>query len=246
MFFKMSRTALILILVLSFTAVTALAQDDPTATKKPFEWRFFFGLGGGHTMLSELNADMDDAGYNEFPGGFGAGSFGFIGNYNRWMFGTHGISFSLAPIEDKAENWTAAAEGSFGVAQFGYAVLHQGGWQLYPLIGLGLGNATLRIYDDTDTDFDEVLRDPRRMSSIKTGFFLVNAEFGFDYRFNMVQNTHGDRSQGLVLGGRLGYAYTPINRDWSMGDTQVDDAPLLGINGPYLQFVIGWGGGGVY
>jgi hypothetical protein len=46
-----------------------------------------------------------------------------------------------------------------------------------------------------------------------------------------------------VLGARLGYSASPVSWGHRNLSAEVDEGPNMGINGPYLRFIIGWGGG---
>jgi hypothetical protein len=238
------------VLLLSALAAPVFAQEEAATLlpENPFEWRAYMVVEGGWTNLTDLNDYLDEAGFDTFGGGYGGGGIGFMANIHRFVFAVEGGSWSHAgTVQDDADLWQAELSGTYGLGRFGFAVYETGGWQLYPLLGIGGGKANLRISNDVDRDFAEVLKDPKQVTDINSSFILTDLCFGFDYRFNMVRNRAADRSNGLMLGGRLGYRHAPFTAGWfAQANAAVENGPDIGLSGPYLQFVIGWGGGDIH
>lgn len=238
-----SRVLAIMVFGVLFMWSAAAKADE----NLPFEWRVFVDMGGGWSNLSELNEDLDDAGWEEISGGYGSGGLSFIGSYNRWMFGFTTNSANYGETEVKDTDWTATLNSNYGVLQFGYAIIQTKGHQFYPLLGLGGGQSTLTIANSEDEhDFNEALTAPARNSTITAGFLTADLELAYDYRFSFCDYDNGAQASGLVLGARLGYSLSPVSWGHRNITAEVDDGPNMGVNGAYLRFVIGWGGGANY
>lgn len=229
-----------ILFVLMIVAGPVAAEDE----KPPFEWKVFFGPGGGVNMsIGDMNDYLDDAGYDQFQMGMGIGGGGFLGNYNHWVFGLEGYRFAMGS-DVKRNDWDVDLSGQYFLLRFGYAAVQKNGWQFYPMIGLGGGSSTLTISNSkADTSFEYVLLGPRRSTTMSNGYIVLDAALAFDYRFSFFENNDGTRAHGLVLGAKLGYSYTPYNTNWELSGADIEGGPDFGVNGPYLKFVIGWGGG---
>jgi len=219
-------------------------EEGVTWREAPFEWRIMLTPGLRVGEVRELNERMKDAGYDEYDPVFGNGGLSFIGAWRRWMFGAEWGRFSQAGNAADRDAWETSLEGNYWLAQFGYALVWKKGWQFYPLFGLGGGNTFLLLHrPDAEADFDDVLAQPARVSSLSASFFMLDLSLAFDYRFSFFAFGNDRLAHGLVLGARLGYSYSPASWGVDLEGAEISDAPFLGQTGPSFKIVLGWGGG---
>ncbi|MCK4597488.1 hypothetical protein KAU04_05585 [bacterium] len=203
------------------------------------------GGGGGFMMglnmfdFDDLDRELGERGYAALPDNtfeLGGGGYGLVG---RVLLGGEGFGFSQ---KASSTDQKVTIEGGYGFFDLGYVVLRTGNFFAYPCIGIGGGSLTMTIYQKGDEPtFDEILDDPAREVRVSTGGFMLNAALGMDYLVALGGDEMGGQG-GILVGLRAGYMFTPSKGDWKMEETSVLGGPELGLDGPYVHLMLGFGG----
>jgi hypothetical protein len=207
------------------------------------------GLAGAHPLGAQAPAGdqpMDEPG-EEGRGFFQAGYLTLggagYGMRGRMMFGLegHGLLGGDGTTADGSAQ--VSLGGGYGLFRIGYRALSSGRLDVYPLVGIGGGEMSVKIRERSAPLFDDVLADPQRSSSLTTGMFLLDFGVGIDYRF-VVESDEEDFG-GVALGIHAGYTLAPGDSSWKLDDiNNVAGGPTAQIEGFYVRASIGfWGGG---
>ena len=227
-----------------FTVIVAvcamLAAPSFAADRERIEGRGYFMAGAQAMDIDELNSRLSANGYGTFPetfATFGGGGYGIIG---RFLIGGEGMG-----VVTGSESGTVGTDyfktmlaGGYGMVKFGYIVYRRGGCIFYPAFGIGGGGLSLDIRKDATEPFDQFLANPRRRTTLSTGFLLLDLGIGVDHL--AILGGKGEDRGGIVFGVKAGYMLSPYRSDW--GDAL--DGPDSGIEGAYFRIVIGGGGTG--
>ena len=231
----MAKKGWVVLFVLLLVCGIALAGDESPG----FSGRGYFMIGGNMAHLGDLNSELKDAGYPSFEEDFftlGVGGFFVI---KKVILGGEGFVF--LPRDASNEDYTVELSGSYGVFNIGYMAFSKWGLDVYPLLGIGGYGFTLEIYERGSHSFDDILDDPRRGAYMTTGGFTLLPALGVDYLFDLSSSEKS--AGGIVVGLRAGYAYSPVEGDWRFGESDVSNAPAVGLTGPFVFLTIGAGGG---
>jgi len=198
----------------------------------------YFLLSFGKLDLGSLNSRLKAKNFPEFKESFvslGGGGHAIIGNL---IIGGEGEGHIIT--ETTADALKNSLEVGYGFFDIGYVLLSSKNLQVYPLLGIGGGGIGLKIIEKGISDFDQILDNPKRMSTISTGGLLMQFCLGADYLLSF--NGDEDASGGLVFGIRIGYKFTPVKSGWSMESLEISNGPDLGITGPFIRIMFGGGG----
>jgi hypothetical protein len=198
----------------------------------------YFGVGGNALDTDDLSDRVEARGYGALePGGIGFATarYQFRG---RFVGGIEGHMTQ----RDEANNgaFEAKLSGRYATINVGYLALDRPTIKLYPLVGGGYGDLTLRLYEDAaDPDFDGTLDNPRRGSSLSSRGWLLNAGLGGDFIVPIRRSE--DHTRGLAFGLRAGYLFDLSSGDWEQfSDENVGGGPEASLAGPYLRLLIGF------
>jgi len=220
-----------MILLLALSAATAFAQER-------VEGRGFFMAGVQGMDIGDLNSRLRANGYGEFSetfASFGGGGYGING---RFLIGGEGTAV-IAGGESATiggEYFKTSLGGGYGLFKLGYIIYRRDGFILYPSFGIGGGGIGLDITQEATIPFDQHLQNPRRKTSLSSGFFLIDLGLGADRLVTV--NRKGDEEGGIVFGIHAGYLLAPFRSDW--GDAL--NGPDAAIEGGYVRIIIGGGG----
>jgi len=197
-----------------------------------------FNIGFHWFDISELNSELSSgsSGFTTFDnrdvtfGGMGYGIF------NKIVLGGEGQSFEQ---KKSTSNYYQHLSGGYGLFNVGYLLLYKSGLILYPTIGFGGGGFDLRLTEKSTLSFSDIINDPKRESYLSTGAYIITMGMALDYLFPLAkeENSVG----GILIGIKLGYAYSFSDSEWKMGDLTIT-GPKIGMKGFFLRFAIGGGG----
>ena len=159
---------------------------------------------------------------------------------NQAVIGVEGQALLSEQASSTNDIFRAELTGALGMLRVGYLIFEGDNLDIYPLLGVGYGAATLEVVDATGGAFGDVLADPRRGVELTKSGPLIGAALGADWVFEMARGAR----RGPALGLRLGYDYAPVESDWELGGTRLLNGPDLSLTGPYLRILIGFGGRG--
>ncbi|MBM4176006.1 MAG: hypothetical protein FJ213_07515 [Ignavibacteria bacterium] len=235
---KSIQAKTIITILLSIVLCTTAFSQEETISKDDAGGRGFFMLGWSMMNLDELNTKLENRGYSKLSDNFisfGGIGYGMIGSI---LLGGHGNALSGKEIVSGVYKTSMSA--AYGFFDLGYLLYSDGAINVYPLIGIGGGSMSLKIFENKILSFDEILDNPKRSVELSTGGFLINAALGADYLFQLGEDERG--KGGIAVGIRAGYIFAPLKGDWKMNEIEITGSPNLGITGPYIQFMIGGGG----
>lgn len=254
---KIKTLSISLAMALSLTFTQA---PEARAFQAPpeFDASGFMFLGGQQTQFTNLNSSLSGAGYSQlspwnmsFGGGAHIVFHGFLFEFTGEGFLSTNI-FNINPTSAK-QVWVDAGTFLFNI---GYAVYPVKNLKIYPIIGLGAGDLTLRFFENKTNlppTFKQILDSPGRFSSISNTIFLLNAGLGIDYRIPIFD----EEDFGFIIGLRGGYLFSPIPSNFwllnnafgatanSSSSTNNGQFPIAGgpgtsITGPYLKLTLGF------
>ena len=237
---KMLTIIATMVLLTLFISNFSFSQETETE-KKNEEVRGYLMLGGSRLDIDVLNDRLTSKGYSSFTDGFLSIGGGFLSKKNsRWLFGAEGHYLIAEEKNNTIPNgsFKTMLSAAYGFLDVGYALVSSGGLNIFPLIGIGGGGTWLQI---GKKDFDDILEGPQRNASVSSGTFLLNFALGSDY---LIKSKDEKKGEGLVLGFRMGYTYTPWECGWWSDTISIDGGPKMGVTGPYIRFMIGFGGKG--
>ena len=184
----------------------------------------------GYDRLSSVMVLLGGEGHGVLPSGFvvgarGAGVFGPSAN------GPDGMQTHLS--------------GGFGMVDFGFAFVHQPNLLLTLTGGLGGYGMTLGIGDGQSARFDDVLKNPKRSTSMDVAGLLVGLTLGIDGRVPIGKVERGRRGF-FTIGLRVAGLWGPPIGGWDLaGGDNATAGPNTGLTGGYAALAIGFGGGSV-
>jgi hypothetical protein len=205
----------------------------------------YFSLGFHVNDMKDFQARLDHSGL-----GYPVQAKSFLSIGGGALFCSRGLvvggeGLALICPGRAGGGYRTSLSGAYGLIQVGYAVVNAERFTLYPLLGFGGGAFTWRVQRDiVPASFEETIVRPEMGASLLNASFVLQAVLGADYWLSL---GHGDRRTGcLVIGLRLGYTYSPYGGNWElqMHDqaSELSGGPTLGITGPFLRLVMGWGG----
>jgi hypothetical protein len=237
------RLVLASLLLLGLGAVaTAQAQRAGTKAAKGAPYADggagYFAIGAHSAKIGALNDRLEAAGYPTFARemiSIGGGGYGVVAK--RLLLGGegHGLMTSQKGFQSR----DVSVGGGYGLFTLGYLFRPRPKLRVYPQLGIGGGGLQLDIGSaGTADDFDEVLDDPNRSSTLAQAGFLIRLGGGVRYQFGPPGRG------GFQLGLQAGYLLSTLDSDWQLDDSSLSGGPDSTMQGPFVQLTIGGGGGG--
>lgn len=197
-----------------------------------------FMIGWGQLDLGPLNDQLVANGYSPFREDFltlGGGGHAYLG---RFVIGGQGHAY-LTESKDvtlPAGNFSTDLSAGMGFVDLGWVVYSTDTFSFAPMVGLGGGGLALEIDALSAPTFEDVLDNPGHRSRLETGGFLL--DLGLSAELVVTgEDSHG----GPVVGIRAGWVLTPIEGDWAVEGREVLGGPDLGVTGPYVRLLLGFG-----
>lgn len=154
--------------------------------------------------------------------------------FSRMLVGLEGaalISTEDAEFEDQRR---ARFSAFHGTVMLGVSIIQTAGLDIYPLIQLGGGGASLEVQERGAPAWDDVLERPGQSTVLSTAALYGSGGIGMDYAFR----------SGFFMGIRGTYAYTPDADSWNAEGTDVLGGPEVSLSGPSVRLLLGFGGRG--
>lgn len=230
------------LVVLMSASTLVFAQTSPQPAAENIRGgQGYFMISTNILDLDEFNTGLRQNGYPDFSGDLFSVGLGGHSTVNRFILGMegHALMTGKKNFTRANRNYQRSLEAAYGFLNIGYQVIRHAGFSLYPLFGLGGGGVMLKITDRTTTAFDDVLANPGRSAQLRTSGFLFHAALGFDYL--VATRRSENRTSGLVLGLRAGFAFAPHNGTWHLEESKISGGPEIGVTGPYIRLLLGGG-----
>jgi hypothetical protein len=233
----------VLLAVVFGGAEPAAAQMTTDTTRGP-ERVSYAAVGSQYLSdIGDLNGALRASGFSTtHRTALSLGAGGYRPTASGLMFGLE--AQGLIGFEDVGGRRDAPIGGFYGLGNLGYQLVSTSSVRVYPFAGLGLGASVVSFEandDKPERDFQDVLDDPDRRSTLVQGAVLAQAGVGVEYRFSLDAGLGRwmDFSRGL-LGLRVGYVVDPATTDWSLGQGEdLDGGPDAAPSGPYVRLVLG-------
>ncbi len=185
-----------------------------------------------NTLLKQYNYPALDENYVSL----GGGGYGIVNNF---VIGGEGHGLIGSTISNA--NYKLNSSAGYGVFNVGYVIYHNYGLKIFPLIGFGGGGIDLTIYEKSSLDFNDIMHNPKRGSSLSLGGLMFNLGLNGTYKLDFSGKDKGD--DGLLIGFSAGYTHFLKLGNWTLFENEISGGPKIGISGFYLRFSIGGGGG---
>ncbi len=233
-FFVLCSTLLFLFSILCFSSPLSASSDEDNDGAMGY-----FMFGGNAFDLEPLNSRLAEKGYSAFSDelySLGGGGHIVIGDF---IIGGQG--HGLFARETSSGDFKLSLNAGYGTFDIGYILFSPGHFKVYPMIGVGYGGMQLKIVERRPSSpFDDVLEDPRRNVELRTGSLILDFSLGTAYTIDFSDDE--DSEGGFILGVQAGYTLYPFKGTWKMDELDVTDGPELGITGPYVHVMLGFGG----
>ena len=201
----------------------------------------YFMFGWNAPNFDALTASLRMQGYPAFSEealAYGGGGHFY---FNRLLFGGEGHAFKSKKgnVARARGDFETTLEAGYGLFTLGYMLVPHDRLQLYPMFGFGGGVVKLKIVEKNPPSFEDVLDAPGRSAELFNGGLLLNLGFGADTWLGI----HRERADynGVMLGLRAGYLFTPLSGDWHLDEKKIRGGPEYDFTGPYARVLIGLG-----
>ena len=220
------------ITALLFTSLLSQAQQDSV--------RLIHSIGFGYqyTQFDGLSDQMQTAFGNDYnlDGGAFTMNFACYSIYNRFMFGGE-----FGGLQYKANNddfMSSKVSQAFGYFNFGYLVIDNPGFMMYPFVGIGGVYSGLVLKNKTTTDWNDP--DFLIRADQKGNFSSIGGSINAGISFKKACN-HTRHGKQLQLGLDLGVHITPEKKSWKYAgsDEKVESFATANNIGYYARFTIG-------
>jgi hypothetical protein len=145
----------------------------------------------------------------------------------------------IVPDKVTGGGYDTKFSGKYGAINLGYLLHSKSSLNIYPLAGIGFGNVSLQIIENSALGFNETLDNPRRGSSLRRFNLLIDLGLGIDYLVTGNKDKRGKK--GFSFGVRTGYSFAPYKHDWLLFDRKVPGSKKTGIEGFYIRGMFGIG-----
>lgn len=198
--------------------------------------------GAGFFDLSGLNDQLEDAGYERLDGlsPVVGGELRVI-HPSGFLTSIYGAAI-LPNTGDGPDRQRVSLRGGLALLDAGWAFVHLPGFTLSLSGGVGGYWASLEIYQRGDDQFDDVLANPRRGTSLGVSGLLLGAVLRADGRIPLGA-PRNYRQSYLALGLRVTGLWGPALSGWDFADydNEVEEGPAGHLSGVYAALVVGWG-----
>lgn len=234
----MSRAILTATTLIALAATPAASQQSQHPTRRSVA--AYLLTGGSILDVNDLNGAMGARSYEAFSDRFFSLGGGLHLVLNQAVIA--GEAHALLTEQGSVTNgtYTATLSGAYGALGAGYLVYEGEAFDLYPLIGVGWGRTVLEFVERGAPTFDEILDTPARGARLRSSSPVVSFTLAGDYVFEAGRGTR----KGFLIGLRAGYAYAPVQGDWSLGDVDIPAGAAMTVTGPFVRVLIGVGGRG--
>lgn len=214
---------------LSLFLTSAIQSQELSPEMKQKGGRIYFLYGDKTVDIKSLNSTLESKGYPTFSNNFifsGLGGYGITG---KLVIGGEVKSYKLRSSQNG--NRITSVYGHSGSFDLGYILYSRDRLKIFPLFGLGIEDMVLMIDEQSKVTFNEVLENPKWRATLSNSGFLLNLAIGTEYLFK----------NGVLLGLRAGYSFSSLKNSWYMNGLEVLDGPSVGVSGPYVQLMLGFG-----
>ena len=174
-------------------------------------------------------------------------SFGAMGyaQLNDWIIGASG--FGAVGTERQQQNATTRYTAGMGFIDLGRMVYVDYRYKVYPMVGLGLGTASLNFSRNEDLSASRFPEEPFHETQLAYSSALFRIAITGEWYIEGKSKADAARREasGYLLGLRLGYIGGPPanNKGWQYGGGSIEGGPDFRISGFQFSLLLG---GGLY
>jgi hypothetical protein len=233
----MKRFYYIVIITIIMICSTSLVQ----AQNQYHKGGFGYGAAGfSYGMITNLETTLQDydlictyCNTPQFAWNLGGGGYGLFAK----RFVLEGKLYGQIYEVTESEATRIKTTGGFAFVDFGFAVVNQDGWLVYPGIGFGVSGHTMKIKNKTDGTL--YFGDDKLHSETQTDFRMGVPMIELKVGLNKMLKDMGR----VALGLDLGVMFNVNQSDWKNLETGdlVTGIDQTGFNGIYLNLTIGGG-----
>jgi hypothetical protein len=212
-------------------------QSDPAAAQRRAPpapqngGRGWFAIGVQQADIGDLNDALARRSLPTYSKSFLSLGGGGHAIRDRLLIGGEGHALLQADETSADGLLRTSLLGGYGLFDLGYQVVQARRLAVYPMVGIGGGALSLKILERDPPVFDDLLRNPRRGTSVSTAGLLLNAGVGANWLFPARPGRRG----GFSVGVHAGWMFAPLEARWFVNGTNADVA-----NGPDARMTGGW------
>jgi len=225
---NISRLALSAYLILCSTF--AIAQADKNYGT--FGGEGNFGIRFQHYDFKNLNASFKSNGLPEINENIVSFSGGGLAYIDRLIIGGNGASFKLSAKDNGT--YKSNVSGGVGFFNIGYLLYNKPKFMIYPLLGIGGSSMKIEIYENSKTDFAQLITNPKKGTVIENEQFLLD--------LGVQSNLFLTKHKMFGIGIKVGYQFTPLESDWFDANGTLTNSPATNADGIYTQLQFCFGG----
>lgn len=226
----MQRVTIALFSLVSFLSLslTAIAAEDRGGA-------LYYNIGGSFGEPGALNTAIGKSSFGPVPSfGWSQGGGGHA-VFQRWLVGGEGHGFFNQRVSSGQDSM--AIGGGYGLVHFGYMLAHTPSFQLYPMIGLGLGGMSIRSTRDLSPILD-MQQGSLPLTHVNSLQWLLDLGVGSSIVIPL-----GEKAiSGILVGARAGYLFSPFGgMSWSSNELPIQGGPSYSPGGFYFRLSLGLG-----
>ncbi|MEK7431975.1 MAG: hypothetical protein AABZ74_02490 [Cyanobacteriota bacterium] len=196
---------------------------------------------GDHQVknTNELNKILTKNDYPAFTGNsiyWGTGSRNIVG---KVITGSENSSTLESKILKNDSKYSSYLSGKFSsILHVGYSVYSDDKFNIYPIVGLGLGTEYLDFYKKpASLVFEDILKSPENGSSFLNTSIISDIGIATDYVFRFGKK---ENQVGIAIGLKAGYVLNIYSLGFNLKDYKISNAPNLDSSGFYVKFFAGY------
>lgn len=198
----------------------------------------YFSGGEQRLDLMKLNYRLVNNGFREFEENittFGGGGYAV---FDRVIIGGEGLGFMTREKFSYNTLYKQQLLGGYGMFKIGYRIFSFGDFDFFLDGGFGGGGLEVRFIQSSLPNFEGILDNPLRASSLESRFFITS--FGI----NILHFFHGRRESGFstVINIQVGYTLTFGDDKFYLFEEEISAGPRMGVEGVYFRAGLGFGG----
>lgn len=232
----MKRLALLSCALLLLCAQGASAQ--PAFDLEAFKGgKVYYQPGFSFLNTGPLNQTLEGNGFGAYSPFFIAQGGGAHLVLDKILIGASGFGLNGFTATSTQGN-SLQISGGYGLFNLGYLIWSEGGFSLYPMLGIGSGSVKINSNQPLNTLLG--LSTSNQVSTLESSQVVLDFGLGADYLVDF--NADPEHQSGVLVGLRLGYTLIPSPAQWvANGQAVGGRLPELNTQGFYLGLTLGAG-----
>ena len=228
---------------LTILSMTAYGQDTSGVEVKSRLMEINVGYGYMRNDYSQLNQYLQSSGYSGVSQNIGLFSVGISAMAKRLVF-SYELQLFSSPTQTNTGNINMSTNGWGTELMFGYQIIKKARFRFYPYVGIGDNFTSLNIEDNTtQTSLNGLMAAQKNNATVSFTNYAVDLGLKADFMINRPGDTECPQiSRYMAIGIKAGYYIRLTNSPHAdYNNQQLDNNPPVGMSGPYVRAVIGFG-----